>query len=605
MNQELVREQKSPRNDKVQRVKYCCLCAGRGHYADQCSRANRVAGPLNVDVVSYRNLLKMPSNSDKKGPKCTILSSDLENFNFNFGNDVSNTRNTIYGRFCRATNLNLNESTTSENDVVFVNESNLHDMSDPPIEVYDDFDFEMDHLDDVSSSEQFSENTHDDSFVTIDNLDADEEEPKSDTTNVDNLPADKAAAIKRLDDKIHTLEELKGKMLSQKSNDDINLSCQSINNDTTIESEANVSEQKDDVTTSTALPDFIPLSSGEPEKFEITRSPSPVSADSTTTTNEKTDATILLTKQNCKVLLSEEGNKFLRDSEVEHNVSVRLEWRQYGNILIVHGIAKDQQDFRNILKDFFQSTGNQQKLAPSQSQMPKNRNVLMKFIRDNVAALDSPMCNHNVLADVQGIYYKIRRNENNPSKANAKQIIKSRKQLNMILFGRYGLGEGKFHLDALQELLRRVRDGNGQNVSVEVRQKIAEHFDYIFSSNDHKNYEDMIDQYQQMRRDRTLPPLMLDRKLMGLKINVYPNDGPDDSKRNVGSFRPPRGNSTIPNDNNMPDNRLNKPPSLLDIQINVSSPSTSSPYQQNQPMYRRNPSNFPSNRGRVMDKWKF
>lgn len=603
VNEELIQEPKSTNNRN--KVKYCCLCANRGHYPEQCNRANRMPGPLSVSITSYRNVLKSTATIDKKIPKCTILTSDLNDYTFNFGNDVSSKGNTIYGRFRRAVNLNANQSNVSENDVEFVAESNLHDTSDPPIEIYDDsYDFEMDDLDDVSSTDQFSEDTtHDDSFVTIDNFDAEEgeddeenekeadandtNEQQSDANNV--LSANKEAVIKRLDDKIHTLEELKGKMLSQ--------------------IDINVSGQKDDVTTSSALPDFIPLTSEEPEKFEPARSPSPISADSTTTTSEKSDATIHLSSQHCKQLLTEKGNQFLRDSEIQYNVSVRLEWRQYGNVLIVNGIASNQQIFHNILKDFFESAENPQKA--NFTNLPKNREALIKYVRSQVIILDSALCNVKHIADVQGLFHRLQKIKTNPSKANVKESEKLRKHLNMVLCGRYGLGEGKFHLNALQECLRRVLSVNTQNVSIEVRRKIGEHIAYIFSGNDHKNYEDMIEHYNQMKKDRTLPPLNLDRKLMGLKINVFPNNA-DNSFNNTpqrrNSFKnstPQFSNrsSTITSANNQ-NNRLNAPPSLLDIQINVSRPSTSSSYQnQNQSMQRSN--SFSSNRSNILDKWKY
>lgn len=582
------------------KVKYCCLCAGRGHYAENCSRANRTPGVLSMKVTSYRCLLKSAVDLDNKGPKCTILTSNLNDCTFNFGNAMSDTGKTIYGRFRRAVNLNMNQSTTSENDVVFVNESNLHDTSDPPIEVYDDFDFEMDVLDDVSSSEQFSENTHDDSFITIDNLDADEEDRS-------NSNADKEAAIKRLDDKIHTLEELKEKMLSQKPDGEHETSA-------IEESVENVSGQKEDVTTSSALPDFIPLSPDEPEKYEPARSPTPVSADSTTNTNdtnEKADATIHLTKDHCKKLLSEKGNKFLRDSELQYNVAVRLEWRQYGNVLIVNGIASNQQNFHNILKNFFESTENSHKLSVC-TNLPKNRDALIQYVRSQVALLDSPMCNVKHMADVQGLFNRIRQNERNPSKANTKQILRLRKHLNMVLFGRYGFADGKSHLTALQECLRHIVSTSNSNVPMDIRQKIGEHMAYIFSGDDHKNYEDMIEHYNQMRKDRTLPPLDLDRKLIGLKINVYHNDADREnntSKNRKNSLKiydeaPPSNNRTTSTGRNtsVQNNHSNAIPSLFDIQINVSTPSTSNAYQ-NESMQRSN--DYSSNRNRALDKWKY
>lgn len=570
-------------------------------------------------ISSYQPLYKKLNDEKNISPQCTILVSDIDDYSFNFGK-VSGFRNNIYSRFIRAVNLNPNKSTASENDVICLDESNLNDSSDRPIEVYDDDKSLDDELEDISSVEpEFSENvTDDDSFMIIDSLgqETEEEDVTINTSNelkaeeINILPAEKQAEIDRLDSKIETLRGLKEKMMLHKSNHETSFEI-----DTSVESDANVSESKSkiDVSTSSVLPDFIPLNSNEPDKYEPTRSPSPAPADSTTT-NEKNDATILLTEQNCKELLTDQGNKFLRESESRFNVSVRLEWRQFGNVLIVNGIPNYQQDFRCALKEFLDSIEN--RLQINRNSLPKHRDSLMKYVRDQFAQLDSPICNSKNMADVHSIYHRIQILKKNISKATKQKISRLRKCLNMILFGRYGLGGGQAHITEIQYILRKIRIQNHPNVSIEIRDDLSKHMDYIFTGQDNKFYGKIIEEYNEMKRNKCLPPLNLDRKLIGLKINVHPvtQDNRDKTPNRNNSFENSsysnyntnfNRNATPMNSNNQ-NNKYNTTPSSIDIQINVSTPSASTSTSYHNPddiMLHDN--NFPPLKGNPLDKWKY
>lgn len=583
--------------------KYCCLCSQKGHEADKCIRANRTTGPLSVHVVNYSPVLRAPSNDAKQNsaPKCTILSSHIADYSFNFGNDVSYKGNSLYARFRRAVNLSDDPQNQSGNsEVMFVSETNLHDTSEPPIEVYDDdFGYDEDY-DNISSTEHFSsESVHDSSFMTIDNVDT---EDSTGAQSVDSQETNGNAKIQELDEKMQTLSDLKEKMLSQTST---NASNSNDDDDRDIDLSNVSTRQNNDITSTAALADFIPLNSNEPDKYEPTRSPSPVSADSTTAINEQTDATIHLTAEHCKQLVTEKGHHFLQNRSEHFNVKARLEWRNYGNVLIVNGSLEGQRDFHNELKEFFIAN---EPAKPSYTSfanvLPKNRGALIKYIRGLFLILDSPICNK--MGDPMGLYNRICYNRRNLSKANMKQISKSRKELNIILFGRYGFADGRVHLNALQNRLRETIQRNSiVNVPHEVRKRIAEHIDYIFSDMDHGNYEGIIEQYSNMRRNKTLPSLNLDRNLLGLKINIFDGDSNEnlsrrqDCQRNASntfvnnfnsnsSFGHGNGNGNGNNNSN----RMNAMPTSNDIQINISKPSTS---QYNNERYGQH----------YLDKWKY
>lgn len=604
---------------KPSKPKYCCLCAQKGHEAHKCIRANRAHGPLSVHVVNYCPVLRAPSNEEAKqksaAPKCTILASHISDYTFNFGNDVSYKGNSIYARFRRAVNLTVDAQNQSGNgEVMFVSETNLHDTSEPPIEVYDDdFGYDEDY-DNISSTEQFSsDSVQDSSFMTIDNVDIEKDNDSTGAQSMDSQILDetnKNAKIQELDEKMQTLSDLKEKMLGQTSTkpDDQN------DADRDFDVPEVSTRQNNDISSTEPLADFIPLSSNEPGKYEPTRSPSPVvSADSTTAINEHTDATIHLTPAHCKHLVAEKGTQFLRNRSEHFNVSARLEWRNFGNVLIVTGTSAGQRDFHNELKEFFKAN---EPVKPNYMSfvnlLPKNRGALIKFIRGHLLILDSPICNK--MSDPVGLYHRICFNLMNPSKANMKQAAKFRKQLNMILFGRYGFADGQTHLSALQDRLRDVISNNSVvNVSQQVRKRIADHIDYIFSDVDHGNYEGVIEQYNTLKRNKRLPPLRLKRVLLGLKINVIDNgDGNENTPRgqdyqrnapntntnnfnsnSLSSFGHGNGNGNGNGNNNS--NRMNALPTSNDIQINVSNPSTS----------HYNQSNQNGERQHHLDKWKY
>lgn len=598
------------------RSKYCCICAQRGHEAETCYRNNRTPGPFSVHVASYRPLLHPPKQAKPNtAPTCTILASDINNFSFNFGNDVSTEGSSIYARFRRAVNLNQNHNTTNENDVMFVDESNLHDTSDPPIEIYDDFDYDMDN---ISSSEQFS-HSEGNSFMSIDNFEGDsfvandssEAQVQDDSLNKTIESAE--AELQELDNKLQTLNDLEQKIRSHNINgndngENMNDSETANQTNTNIDTDAQKSDQRDDVSTSNPLPDFIPLTTDKPEIYEPIRSPSPVSADSTT--NEKTDATIHLTAKHCKHLLDKNGDQFLRQCEQELNVSVRLEWRNFGKVLVVNGMANNQSTFHAKLAKFFKDyekvKANYNTFA---NNLPKNRELLIKAIRQQCALLDSTLCNNKHVADVQTLYNRIRQNLRNPSKASLKQVSKLRKHLNMVLFGRYGLGDGRMHLNALQDQLRSLIRGQTTQVNQVFRKKIAEHIDFIFSDIDHENYDSIIARYHQLKREKSLPMLNLDRKLLGMNINIYSNGQPYDSNEhntNGTNYEHHSFSEDIDfNSSFGPNNHMNAMPSSADIQLNVSAPSTSyhsHGYNNSRSSQRQG---CVSQNERVLDKWRF
>lgn len=258
-------------------------------------------------------------------------------------------------------------------------------------------------------------------------------------------------------------------------------------------------------------PDFISLESSSPSNLPFhTRSPTPPEIEEIPSV-----ATILLTKEYTKFLLTAQGNNFLRTANQIHNVTVRMEWRSYSNVLVVRGTPTNQGTFHGELTDFCQGCEAKQK-ARSEC-IPKNRQHLIKLLCENMSQLD------NKLISVTELRIRIKRFTDIRTKASQKQADRFRKELNMVLMGQAGLSDGKHHLSSLLQNLRDLKDATDDIVTPAFRREINEHFTYIFTPFDHGKYDDLIEQYKTLKRDNNLPILNLDRKLLGMKLNVRPD----------------------------------------------------------------------------------
>lgn len=238
--------------------------------------------------------------------------------------------------------------------------------------------------------------------------------------------------------------------------------------------------------------------------------------------NVKCEAKIFLTKDHSKYLLTKNGNAFLTETFTRHNVIVRMEWRSIGNILIVQGSTSSQDSFH---ADLIQYCSHAEKEARKKQeisqQVPKNRQALIRFIKDQLSILVKDQ------GKVKDLFIKMRLSERQNSKAGTKRADQARRSLNIILMGQTGLRDGHMHLTALQSNLRCLMDTTGKNddnvggpISTSFRNEVFQHFRYIFSSVEHPDYAHLIHEYDELRRNKKLPTLNLDPSLVGLKINV-------------------------------------------------------------------------------------
>lgn len=495
-----------------------------------------------MDVVSYRSEYAPEKNmAQNQATKC-ILASSLNEFTFNYGNDVMKLGNRIYARFLKSVKFDSNPSINNNAKDESVDSSDFPASSishDPTKQ-------------NIEETSVLKKGTNikpsflciDDDNQSISNINESFDHQESFHNRNNN--------IELLNQQMKTLDDLKQKILCHNQ---------------TKSTFTTFSGENEDEMGFGSYPslDFIPLKINEPSRYQTVRSPSPF----TDTVETECDAKIYLTQDHCNSLVTTTGHDFLTRSETNYNVSIRMEWRKIGNILIVHGLPSNQGRFHEALINFFAL----KKLEPSNklsSNAPKKREALIKYIRDHLIQLDGPLCNHKDLADVQNLYQQMCAHKGGNTKASSKKAECLRRQLNMILFGRYGFIDGKTHLDALQKYLRKLNRSTLTNISFEMRRNIVEHLSYIFSEAEHENYEDIIRNYHEKKRQNTLPSLNLDRKLLGLKINIYSGTSLNVTMRNT-LPEPPVTLTTNQQ------NKSNVIPSSIDIQINVSTPSSNRP----------------------------
>lgn len=651
-------------DDKLnpEKVKYCSVCARRGHLAENCRNASRLMDrPVNsLKIRSYRDAYNtQPITQKESQPLYTIFSNKIEDFDFRFGKTVTGQSNTIYGRFAQAVGLKRKKliaksrkpsasvapSTITTTAVAATTDPNVGNQTEPThhffneedeVPVADEQDVsegtEILVATETSAEQGASAVTASDSCEIISVTEQPDAEPDtrfnhaknterteteasegsqldpvtggseiSDTSvNIVDESTDfgetstqsvdterKLKQLKAYDSNMKQLAELKEQLIEQHRIQAIvkNMEKAASSTANAVDSAANgdsdsnysfseyymanaarkQAKRRDGPSTSAAvvLPDFIPLSAGIDAEERFTEAPSP---PETVASVSRSEAKVFLSSDHCKYLLTPTGHNFLKDKEVKHDVVIRLEWSSFGNVLAITGTAHSQEEFRTDLIDFFETLDRKIKLR-SEVQIPKNRVQLIKHVSSIIRELTT-MNTNNVLE----FYHSMRRYEKPNTKASNRKAERCRRFLNMALFGVFGFRDGHKHLQALQENLRQLRCSRDVKIPVNFRQTINEHLNYIFSAQQHENYADLIELYTVKRRMKTLPELNLDRKLLGLPIDVQVN-------RNAPTTSTDVGNSTLDRIDEVPlDQAPSDIPSLMNLQLNVAHMLPSPPH---------------------------
>lgn len=281
------------------------------------------------------------------------------------------------------------------------------------------------------------------------------------------------------------------------------------------------------VRTMGTLPDVIPLSKDD---FELSSNVQGISmCVNSSSTSLRTDETpdpdsseelpdvpsegkIIMAREESEYLFSAEGRTFLAAAAKQCHVSVRMDFKDYGYVLVIYGLKKHQEELQ--VKLLRRSQEVKRKSIEFQSQKPPKRiDVLIRFLRDGINSLNTN------LGNAKSHYVRIKELEGMNTKNGFKMAEKKRRQLNMILVGQAGLLNGKTHLDQLLVLLRRLIDdfSPDEHATPQLRNEIEEHWRMIFSSYPHPNYDSLLNSYGRLDQKNRLPSLHIDPVLLGLQ----------------------------------------------------------------------------------------
>lgn len=278
------------------------------------------------------------------------------------------------------------------------------------------------------------------------------------------------------------------------------------------------------------LPDIIPLSSVNDDveqdiehstisqgismcvNSKVSTSSSAVAAQEESLPDMPSEAKIVMAHDQTQYLFSPEGRQFLIDSAKQCNVNVRMDFKEYGYVLVIYGMKKDQEDLQVLLLRRSQDV--KRKSIEFQCQKPPKRiDVLIRFMRDGINSLSGN------LGNAKNHYFRIKELERMNTKNGFKSAERKRRLLNMILFGQAGLNNGSMHLDQLLLILKRLVDDHksDENASAAIRNEIEEHWKVIFSPIEHPNYESLLQSYERLDEKNRLSGLNIEPALLGLK----------------------------------------------------------------------------------------
>ncbi|KAH8307069.1 hypothetical protein KR044_004438, partial [Drosophila immigrans] len=280
------------------------------------------------------------------------------------------------------------------------------------------------------------------------------------------------------------------------------------------------------------LPEMIPLSSAADDIEEDLSSSSSnrytqgismcVTSKATSTSSSTTvaepeclpdvpsEAKILMAQDQTQYLFSPEGCQFLTASAKQCNVNVRMDFKEYGYVLVIYGLKKDQENLQLMLLHRNQEV--KRRSADFQRQKPPKRiDVLIRFLRDGINSLSGD------LGNAKSHLIRIKELEEMNTKNGFKLAERKRRQLNMILFGQAGLGNGSMHLDQLLLILRRLLErAPEENATPAMRNEIEEHWNVIFSAQANDNYEALLVSYGKLELKNRLKSLNIEPSVLGL-----------------------------------------------------------------------------------------
>ncbi|XP_041770426.1 uncharacterized protein LOC121592741 [Anopheles merus] len=538
---------------KNPKARWCCVCCRHGHQAHKCNDARRIFGhPIpNTSVSSYLPAYRGEYNRSSKRQteeqqrrlaldptaRYNLLSSDANECELNLS-EMTQNENGFYYNFLRTTGLlEKYEKRPSVDDVVEVVEQQQQQQQqeEAPPEVKQ----ENDEVLLIESSPPAE--------PVVSQQDQNEiEQPKEEEMSPQVTPApcnqtdSQRAALTIVEEnsnysfsEFHTEEEKQPEVACETSGGGITSRPSEDRTSANINSsqgqQAALSLDFIPLSTEPEVPDLFTLPPLPPRPPRPQRPPLPIlptaeqaSLSSPQPTPEppanaivraaepdrsimpkagepvETDAKVVLSKDHAKVLLSLKGSEFLNEAGQRYNVRLSITFESVGNMLQIHGTTEAQDRFHEELVRYL-SDGTQQPVIADDNNIeynncPKLSNKLAKYIRGHLKQLVSSQ--HLPMS-------KLLENWSNATQAT---IARHRRKLNILLFGVYGMREGRKYLNVLRTQLAlclqtKPRDSE---VSQAQRDTVNEAIRYIFTGYDHKDYLTLAEEFEELEHSNKL-----------------------------------------------------------------------------------------------------
>lgn len=203
--------------------------------------------------------------------------------------------------------------------------------------------------------------------------------------------------------------------------------------------------------------------------------------------DRKCTAKILIDKATCDELLVD-GGVFTNTMSKKYDLDIRMVWEQVGKMLVLHGLPDKQAAFQAELRHFMNKVNEREarRRHISSIQLPSKLGKLIKYIRLHLKMLTECKKSLPELKSVERELY-----EHTKAK-NWKAADRCRRELNINLLGRYGLGEGKKHLVALGGQLDLLQRAKVHTRKIDFTLELQTHLSFVFSALDHENYHQLI-----------------------------------------------------------------------------------------------------------------
>uniref|UniRef100_A0A182QKC1 Zinc finger CCHC domain-containing protein 7 n=1 Tax=Anopheles farauti TaxID=69004 RepID=A0A182QKC1_9DIPT len=507
------------------KARWCCICCRYGHQAHDCNDAARIFGhtipttTINSYLPAYRgeyNRFRKHKVDEQQRriamdptQQYNLFSSDANDCELNL-DDVIQNENGFYYRFFKMTGLlerqnqlqmskaledveeqQLTYPETNQDEPRAEKSTISADLSEVPVEpeVID----RLSHTDKILENESRTcdedngvnktRNTSSDSNVVTAII----EENSNYSFSEFNVPDEKHS-----DKAINVLESAPERVHAD-----------SVDNPIECQTESGEQQQ--------TLADFIPLASVPPVQKEPTApvvipAAEPIALDVRTKSPSETavapvelvtDARVFLSKEHAKLLLSPKGSEFLNDAGTRHTVKLSITFESVGNVLLITGRPELQDSFHQELVKFLNSS-TQDETNAKYFQMfgPRVTGKMVDYISQHLRFLKANCSVTDLLAAYQQL---------SPD-GNANAHEKCRRKLNIQLFGVYGLREGRKHLNVLRSQLSQCMKGCHwkQLLSQKQRSIIDDAIRYIFSAYDHKDYVEIVKEYEILRETHQL-----------------------------------------------------------------------------------------------------